>query len=384
MVESLKKTAFQELNLKIVNPDRSTLALKPRDMALALLEDVVADLDEKWGGGEMSAAVYDTAWVAMVRDPHDPKKLAFPHSFNWLLKHQAADGSWGGPFPYPLLPTLATLLALLKAPEPTEESNYAVERAKAYLRNAFTQWSVNDHESIGFEVLAPSLFEELEKLGVVFEFQGKGELLKIRSQKLLIAAPELIYSGQSNLIHSLEAFGSSLDFKRLKQQQATNGSYGASPSATAAVLIYGPEWDSAAAEWLTHLSNRAFDGVKGGMPNAYPIDAFEGAWVLYNLASAIITTFINGEERYQVLITTVPLTEKETIANVHILVKKTGNFLLDLLYYVVFGLQTKATGMEDIPLWSTMNPNAGGAYVKHDAGVLKYRNFYQIWVDKVE
>jgi nitrite reductase/ring-hydroxylating ferredoxin subunit len=98
----------------------------------------------------------------------------------------------------------------------------------------------------------------------------------------------------------------------------------------------------------------------------------------------VITTSINGKERYKVLISTTPLTEKETIANVYIMVHKTGNFLLDLLYYVVFGLQTKATGLEDIPLWSTMNPNAGGAFVNHDLGVLKYRTFYQSWVDKVE
>jgi nitrite reductase/ring-hydroxylating ferredoxin subunit len=98
----------------------------------------------------------------------------------------------------------------------------------------------------------------------------------------------------------------------------------------------------------------------------------------------IIRVSINNQEKYQVLISTTPLTDKETVANVFIMVKKTGNFFLNLLYYVVFGLQTKATGLEDIPLWSTMNPNAGGCFVKHDLGVLKYRKFYQSWVERVE
>ena len=275
LIEHKNSTLDLELN--------QTQALNPQELALTLLKEIVADLDEKFGSGGISAATYDTAWVAMVRHPKNPKQLAFPNSFYSLLKSQTIDGSWGGVFPYTLLPTLAALLALLKAPEPTTPVRDAAKRARVYLENALPCWFVKKHESIGFEVLAPMLLEELEKLDVVFEFPGKDELLKIRSQKLLITSPELIYSGQSTLIHSLEAFGSTLDFKRLKQHQATNGSYGGSPSATAAVLIYGSDWDSAAAEWLTHLSSSAFDGVVGNMPTAYPIDVFEIAWVLCNL-----------------------------------------------------------------------------------------------------
>lgn len=208
------------MKANLVNPLRSADASK---MALALLEEVVTDLDEKWGSGEMTAAAYDTAWVAMVRDPHNPNQLAFPQSFDWLLKHQATDGSWSGSFPHTLLPTLAALLSLLKAPQKTEQTCYAALLAADYLRSALTQWSVKNHESVGFEVLAPRLLAELEKLGVVFEFPDQAELLQLYAQKLMIAEPELIYSGQSNLIHSLEAFGSSLDFQRLKPQQATNG-----------------------------------------------------------------------------------------------------------------------------------------------------------------
>lgn len=86
-----------------------------QDMILALLQEMVDDYDEKWGGGKMSAAAYDVAWVAMVRNPHNPQQLAFPDSFNWLLRHQSTDGSWGYP-PQTIVPTLAGLLALLKAP----------------------------------------------------------------------------------------------------------------------------------------------------------------------------------------------------------------------------------------------------------------------------
>ncbi|KAB8320813.1 hypothetical protein SD81_004475 [Tolypothrix campylonemoides VB511288] len=267
-----------------IKQSQHTLAQKLRDMVLALLEEMVADYDEKWGGGQMSAAAYDVAWVAMVRELHNPEQLAFPDSFNWLLRHQSRDGSWGCP-PQTIVPTLAGLLALLKAPQQTESTRNAAKRAEAHLRTALRQWSIANHESVAFEILVPKHLEELEKLGVVFEFPGKAELLKIYHHKLSIASPELIYSGKSGLIHSVEAFTPSVDFQRLKPLQTTNGSYGNSPAATAAVLIHNPEWDTAAADWLTHLSNQARRaGDPGAMPNAYPIDVFEGSWVLYNLA----------------------------------------------------------------------------------------------------
>ncbi|MUG94296.1 hypothetical protein F7734_18695 [Scytonema sp. UIC 10036] len=270
----------------IIKPNRRTAALKPQDMALTLLEEIVNDMDDNWGSGLITASPYDTAWVAMVRDPHNPKQLAFPDSFNWLLKHQAQDGSWSGPFPFTLIGTLAALVALLKSPETTEQSSYAAVRAEAYLRTVLRQWSVKNYETACFEVLAPCLLEELEKLGVVFEFPDKAELLKVYAEKLRVDSLERIYTGQSTLIHCLEAFGPSLDFARLKQQQTANGNYGNSPAATAAVLIYSPEWNDAAARWLTHLTNRTFEGERGAMPTFYSLEGFEASWSLYYFAHA--------------------------------------------------------------------------------------------------
>jgi halimadienyl-diphosphate synthase len=254
-----------------------------RDMILALLQEMVADYDEKWGGGKMSAAAYDVAWVAMVRNPHNPQQLAFPDSFNWLLRHQSRDGSWGYP-PQTIVPTLTGLLALLKAPQQTASTCNAAKRAEAYLRTALKQWFVTAYESVAFEILVPKILAELENLGVVFEFPSKDELLKINHQKLSITPLETIYSGDSALMYSLEAFTPSIDFQRLKLLQSANGNYGNSPAATAAVLIHSPEWDKAAFEFLTHLSKQACKtGDPGRMPDAYPIDVFESSWVLYNL-----------------------------------------------------------------------------------------------------
>lgn len=274
------------------------------NLVLELLEDVASDLHPEQGGGKVTASAYDTAWVARIRHPDNRTKLAFPQSLGWLLEQQSNDGSWEGPPPYNLLPTMAALLALISVPEPSARTCQAANHAKSYLQKALVNWNVKDFESSGFEVLAPALLYELENRGITFNFPEKPYLINLHSQKLALTDPKLIYSGETSLSHSLEAFGAKLDFTRLKSQQAIGGSYGCSPAATAAVLIYGPTWDSAAAKWLSGLYEHSLvDGFPGAMPVAYPIDIFECSWVLYNLAwVGLLTKPVLASNSTQVLV----------------------------------------------------------------------------------
>ena len=57
----------------LIDKKQQLSTLKLQDKVLALLEEVVADFDQKWGGGKMSAAVYDIAWVAMYEIRITPK-----------------------------------------------------------------------------------------------------------------------------------------------------------------------------------------------------------------------------------------------------------------------------------------------------------------------
>jgi aminopyrrolnitrin oxygenase len=97
-----------------------------------------------------------------------------------------------------------------------------------------------------------------------------------------------------------------------------------------------------------------------------------------------VTGFVDGEERYRMLVGLTPVAQSQTILWFWISVKKTGSFWLDILSYLVFGGQTKATVEEDKLVFDTGNPELDKVYVKHDQGVLKFRKFYQKWVDKVE
>ena len=99
----------------------------------------------------------------------------------------------------------------------------------------------------------------------------------------------------------------------------------------------------------------------------------------------IVTNFTDAEERLTLLFCATPVADNKTTAHFLVMIRKTGNFLLDILYFCLFSLQAKiAFGAEDIPVFNNLKSDAGGVYVKHDRGILKFREFHQRWVDKVE
>jgi halimadienyl-diphosphate synthase len=251
-----------------------------------LLQEVAGDLDSYWGGGDISPSGYETAWVAMVRDPRRPEQLAFPESLEWLLRSQQRDGGWQGRLPHSMLPTLAARLALAKAPRQTLRVRRAGDRAEKYLGRMLPRWDLSSYDSPLIEFLLPVLIDELAALGVPTVAPQLSALGDRRIQKLKRLPLELLYSGRSNLIHGLEGLSSVLDYNQLRRVQSPNGGYGNSPSATASVLIYGPGWDSRAAGWLRRLVERGFGGTRGAMPSSHPADTFEVAWVLHFLQQA--------------------------------------------------------------------------------------------------
>jgi nitrite reductase/ring-hydroxylating ferredoxin subunit len=96
-----------------------------------------------------------------------------------------------------------------------------------------------------------------------------------------------------------------------------------------------------------------------------------------------VTNLMDGEERFKLLFCTTPVTENMTIAHYLVTLKKTGKFWLDILYFLLLGWQIKMViGTEDIPVLSDLKSDGGGAYVRHDRGILKFREFYQRWVNK--
>lgn len=251
--------------------------------ATALLDEIAADEDEHWGGGSISASAYETAWVALVRDPRHPNALAFPESLIWLLRAQQPDGRWGPPFPYALVPTLAALLALRRCPWQTEPLLAAAARAERALRRALESWRANALDTPFFEFLVPLLAAELAETGLHLPVPDLDLMCQRRAAKLTRLPLPLLYAGRSNLVHALESISDQLEFTRVTQLRVPFGGYGYSPSATAAVLRHGKSWDDVAAAWLRQLPARTPGALPGAMPTSHPADTFEAAWALHVL-----------------------------------------------------------------------------------------------------
>jgi halimadienyl-diphosphate synthase len=250
-----------------------------QQQAHRLCAAVAADLDPLWGGGAISHSAYETAWVALVRDPHRHDRLAFPATFEWLLRQQHADGRWGAAFPYSVLPTLASLLALARTPRPSARSQTAQTRARAYLLRRLPAWDPATFDTPLFEFLVPTILTALADPALTLAAPGL-DLMRQRTQIKLAHVPlDLIYEGHSPLIHGIEALMPVLDTARMLSCQAANGSFGNSPAATAAVLATSPTWNTRAAAWLDHLIDREVGVDHGGMPTSHPADIFEVAWV---------------------------------------------------------------------------------------------------------
>src|ERR1700732_2448191 len=96
----------------------------------AAAREVLASLQQ----GAISAAAYDTAFVARLRQPDDPKAMADPQTLGWLLRSQNDDGSLGPTLPIPkdkLVSTLSALVALADLPQPLQDGLVHRARTKA-------------------------------------------------------------------------------------------------------------------------------------------------------------------------------------------------------------------------------------------------------------
>ncbi|ETS04533.1 Ent-kaurene synthase [Trichoderma reesei RUT C-30] len=248
------------------------------------------------GFGSFSISIYDTAWLAMIRDPVDPNGWLFPESYSYLLLHQAQDGMWPT-YASPIdgiLNTLAGLLALIKhckadaigidSPRPLKAWDIPerVEAARRALQSALNNWDVNQTLHVGFEMLVPGLLRQLAEEGVVFDFDGQAALTALYQKKLARLHPDMLASTQqTTLLHSLEALAGVFDFGRLRHHCSAYSGMLGSPASTAAYLLHAPEWDVRAQSYLENVV-RSY-GSCGGVPSGFPTPVFEISWTMSTL-----------------------------------------------------------------------------------------------------
>jgi halimadienyl-diphosphate synthase len=245
----------------------------------ALLLRAAGELLGGLQSGSMSETAYDTAWVARVLDTGKPGTLAFPAAASWLVRHQHPDGSWGGKVPMVhdrVVSTLAAVLALAELPGAGHPARVA--RGVAYLAKALPKLDGDCAETVGFELIMPSLLGRARRLGLELPYDQCASIDRLRADKLHRLPPGFVYSGPTSLTSSLEFLGDDLQPELARRCRAPNGSYGASPSATAFALTH--QWDEQAADYLRAVLALS---AEGGVCSVYPFEVFEKAWVLEHL-----------------------------------------------------------------------------------------------------
>jgi len=250
------------------------------------MTDPIEKLIEDIGPGHMASTAYDTAWVARLGEVDWNLSS---QALSWLAENQLPDGSWGAPAPMyyhdRVLCTLAAMIALTYRGRrghdkvQIENGRLALER----IVGGATMGLQSDPNgaTVGFEMIAPTLAAEAEKLGLITH-QGDrilGRLSKQRAKKLSYLKGNMI-SRNVTMAFSSELAGIDgqhmLDVEHL---QEANGAVGLSPSATAYFATYVKKGDEASVKYLHQTAK-----PDGGQPNVYPFDIFEVAWSLWNLS----------------------------------------------------------------------------------------------------
>ncbi|PVH96872.1 aphidicolan-16beta-ol synthase [Periconia macrospinosa] len=290
----------------VIIEDRSTVL---HTKARHLVNDVLARFGGDHASSLMSCAVYDTAWLAMIRKPHpnntSQSSWLFPESFTYILDAQLLDGGWEsyGSHSDGILNTAASILAMqLHHDEPAQlhgitaiELSERLDRACKVLQRLLSSWDVKSCVHVGFEILVPKLLRMLEKNGRKFEFNGFRSLMALNKQKLSRFRPEMVYGElRTTPLYSLEAFDG-IESEKVKHHKSL-GALMASTSSTASYLMGLKTWDDEAEAYLKRVVSIGPGRGSGGVPGAFPTTYFEMTWVVTTLLEAFFTPEQLGRE----------------------------------------------------------------------------------------
>jgi len=228
--------------------------------------------------GEMSPTVYDTAWMARIPAEYNSTEPAFPKALKWVEQSQHSDGSWGGEIEYAhdrIISTLSAILALNEWQD--ERATETIERGLEYIWQSVDGLE-DEYETIGFEVIAPTMLEKCQTLGFNLPYSAFERYDLMREEKLAKIPSDMYCSKDTPLAFSLEFMGDSLEIQASEFPLEHNGSVAMSPSATA-YLLTKDSGNAKARRYIDQMA-RVYDDKA---PQVFSFDTFETSWCLWNL-----------------------------------------------------------------------------------------------------
>lgn len=230
----------------------------------------------------LNPSPYDIAWMARVQIENEP---CWPDLLDWLLSHQYSDGSWGSEIVYYHDRIICTITAVstLQQYAHTPEIKSAIKCAERYLWNHLHLLHRDPSDLVGFELLFPTLLLDAKESGldVPNHTCGYGE---IQAEKLRMLPPDLLYSPNVSIVHSLEFLGGGGNLRRLhKAINPLNGSLGNSPATTAYFVLLAQKngFNADLTKMMAYLETAYQHGDHSLV--VYPFQTFETTWVLNNL-----------------------------------------------------------------------------------------------------
>ncbi|XP_047164411.1 (E,E)-geranyllinalool synthase [Vigna umbellata] len=221
-------------------------------------------------------SAYDTAWLAMIPDSHNPSKPMFKNCLQWLINNQNEQGFWGDcdASAKPSLETLPATLASMVALKKWNTGTLLIQRGLSFIE-ANTEKLLKDIENCcpcWFIIVFPAMVRLSECAGIEIVFPDTVtetmSSIFLHQQKLLDKEELVGKHGFSPLLSYLEALPPwyKVSEEDICSNLSGDGSLFQSPSATAKAFMATGNIDSLS--YLESLIQRCPNGV----PQTYPMD----------------------------------------------------------------------------------------------------------------
>jgi halimadienyl-diphosphate synthase len=279
----------------------TSVRLLSRDEILARARALLRKGDkEKGGADDMGHSEYDAAWIARIPKP-GLREPAFPEMLASVRTSQSHDGGWAPEVEYVsarILATLASILAVLEFDDGPEARQQA-ERGATFVRDNWLRIRKEPDLTIGFEVVAATLIEDVCKRGFNLE-ELRAETDALRREKLAKVPPQLMYSPKFNLGYTIEFMGDNLDVAQAQQLLISNDSISANVAATAYFVrqcrLKPEQCNPKDSERAFRFIQDTVDtwGVKR-VPCNMPSTLWASIWLLYHLELAGLIPELKAE-----------------------------------------------------------------------------------------
>jgi hypothetical protein len=243
---------------------------RQKETGVNLLGDLLARPD-----GRISPSVYETGRLVALA----PWLPGHRDRWEFLLRAQNPDGTWGGPDEYGLVPTLSATEAILTSARRDHPDRARWERLTRAADAGLRALAGNGRparlpDTVAVELIVPDLVERLA------EHLPAGALPAL-DPALLVKVRSAVRAGAAiptKLLHSLEVVGAPAS--GAPTVRPVGGAVGCSPAAT--VTWLGEDRQPDCVAYLEALVARH----GGPVPSVVPITVFERAWVVAELVRA--------------------------------------------------------------------------------------------------